>query len=496
MAATDRQRRTALGSSLETTPARIKVAGTLPFTLRIVLVAVVLAVVLGVAASRPELRNVAVAAAVFLALVGVILEAPEYSLLAFLVARPVVDAYVYTSVGGLTLGQVWGMGLLGTILVYFAARRRVGLPSPLAALLLAYLGLTLVRPEFGVAVDSGFKLASWLLLAVAVERICATRHGQKAILTTMWVSAISLLLVTMIALAQGRYGAAYYGLSETSGGYSRPHALASLAVLVLPFILMYIVAGLRVRLSALVACLLVLGIIASFVRSAYLAALAVLGAYVMVAMRMTAVRARVSILVIGGVLVFAAIWFQNNILARLSDLPIVHSLVGGQLEHGGGSGRVQFERDLLVAGTDSLPHILIGRGAGASVRMLSQTYGLAIWSHNDFLEFFITGGLVLLCAYVVFLAWVLVSLVRLYRDTRQSPGVHVCSIIMIGGYAGYVVLSVANGIALAAGAAVMAVLIGLTRGMLQTPGDTALDVHPASRATPVDEAPSAVPDRL
>src|SRR5665647_2140747 len=115
------------------TPARIKVAGALPFTLRIVLVAVVLAVILGVAASRPELQNVAVAAAVFLALVGVILEAPEYSLLAFLVARPVVDAYVYTSVAGLTLGQLWGMGLLGTLFVYFAARRRAGLPTPLAA---------------------------------------------------------------------------------------------------------------------------------------------------------------------------------------------------------------------------------------------------------------------------------------------------------------------------------------------------------------------------
>jgi len=477
------------------TPARIKVAGALPFTLRIVLVAVVLAVILGVAASRPELQNVAVAAAVFLALVGVILEAPEYSLLAFLVARPVVDAYVYTSVAGLTLGQVWGVGLLGTIFVYFVARRRAGLPTPLAALLLAYLGLTLVRPDFSVAVDSGLKLASWLLLAVAVERMCTSRHGQEAILTTMWISAIFLLLVTMIALAQGRYGAAYYGLSETSGGYSRPHALASLAVLVLPFILMYIVAGRRVHLSALVAGLLVVGIIASFVRTAYLASLAVLGAYVVAAVRMKAARARVSILVIGGVLVFAAIWFQDTILARLSDLPLIHSLVGGQLEHGGGSGRVQFERDLLVAGTDSLPHILIGRGAGASVKLLSQSYGAAIWAHNDFLEFFTTGGLILLCAYVAFLAWVLVSFVRLHRDTRQSPGVHACSIVMMGGFAGYVVLSVANGIALAAGAAVMAVLIGLTRGMLQTPGDTALDVHPASQATPLDEAGPAVPDR-
>lgn len=468
----------------------------MPFTYRTVLTAVVVAVLLGVAASRPGLQSVAVAAAVFLALVGIILEAPEYSIVALMVARPVVDAYVYTSVGGLTLGQVWGIGLLGTVAVYFIARRRVGLPAPPAALLLAYLGLTMVRPDLSVAVDSSLKLASWVLLAVAVERMCATRHGQNAILTTMWISAICLLLVTMLVIAQGRYGAAYYGPSPASVGYSRPHALASLAALILPFVLMYIVAGRRISSSALLAGLLAVGIIASFVRTAYLALIAVLCAYVIAAIRMKAARARVSILVIGAMLVFAAIWFQDTILTRLSELPFIQSLVGGQPVYGGGSGRVEFERVLLTAGTDSVSHIVAGRGAGASVELLGRAIGNAIWSHNDFLEFFITGGILLLFAYLAFLAWVFLSFVRLYRDTRQSPDVHACSMVLMGGFAGYVVLSAANGIALTAWAAVMAVLIGLARGMLETPGDTALDVHSVGLAKPVDDAGRAAPDRV
>ncbi len=389
-----------------------------------------------------------------------------------------VDAYVYTSVGGLTLGQAWGLGLLGTIGVFFVVRRGAGLPAPPAALLIAYLGLTLVRPQMGVALDSALKLGSWLLLAVAVERMSSTRRGQKAILNSMWISALLLIVVTAIAIAGGRYGAAYYGVTQTSTGYSRPHALASLAVLVLPFILMYVVAGRRVRSSALLGGLLTVGIIASFVRTAYLALIVVMFAYVITAVRMRAARARISILVIGGMLTLAAISFRDTILARLSDLPLIHDLIGGQLVNGGGSGRVEFEKDLLVAGTDSLWHILVGRGAGASVQLLNQAYNDPIWSHNDFLEFFVTGGLVLFLAYVAFLAWVLFSFLRLYRDKRQSPDVHACAIIMLGGLLGYCVLSVANGIALAAGATVMAVLIGLARGMLATPGGSALDADP------------------
>jgi hypothetical protein len=454
------------------------------FTPSTVLAGVLVALALGVAASLPGLQEVAVAAAVFIALVGVILEAPEYSLLAFLVARPVVDSYVYTSVAGLTLGQLWGLGLLCTILVYFLAHRQAAaLPAPVSALLLAYLGLTLVRPDLGVAADSALKLASWLLLAVAVERISTTRRGQQAVLTTMWWCGVVLIVMTLLAISQGRYGAAYYGLDQASADYStRPHALASMAVLLLPFALIYIVVGRKVRLSALLGGLLVVGIIASFVRTAYLASLAVLVAYVVTALRMRAARARVSILAIGAVMIFTAIWFQDAIVGRLADLPLVHKLLGGELQNGGGSGRVEFEKDLLVAGTDNPLHLFLGRGAGASVKILSQMYNDPIWSHNDFLEFFVTGGLILLCAYLVFLAWALVGMVRLYRDPRQSPEVHASSIIMLGGFGGFVVLSAANGIALTAGATVMAVLIGLTRGMLQTPGSTALDAERA--ATP------------
>jgi hypothetical protein len=192
-------------------------------------------------------------------------------------------------------------------------------------------------------------------------------------------------------------------------------------------------------------------------------------------MRAQAARAQLSALAILAALAVAAFRFRDALLARFADLPLVSSLTGHPLWQGGGSGRGVFWRDLWTAGTDSLPHILIGRGAGASVQLLTRLYGAAIWSHNDFLEFFVTGGVVLLGTYVIFLAWVLRSIVRLYRDSRQSRVVHSFSILLVGAFAGYVILSFTNGMAVFAGSVAMAVLIGLTRGMGETPGDTALD---------------------
>ena len=109
-------------------------------------------------------------------------------------------------------------------------------------------------------------------------------------------------------------------------------------------------------------------------------------------------------------------------MERFSDLPLVSSLTGRPLWQGGGAGRGEFWRDLWSAGTDSLPHIVAGRGAGASVQLLTRLFGAGIWSHNDFLEFFITGGIVLLAAYLVFLVWVAWSIVRLFRDAPAVSG--------------------------------------------------------------------------
>jgi hypothetical protein len=453
-----------------------------------------LAVVLGAAASLPKIQIMAAALAVLIVAVGVFVEVPEISLLAFVAVRPAVDAFVFTSVGGLTLGQVWGVCLIGATVVYLATRRDVHFPAPLVAFLLTYAAMTFVRPQLSVALDSALKLGSWLLLAVAVERIARSRRGQEAILTAVWASAFCLLAVIAIVMAEGRYGSAYYMYTSTTA-YSRPHALASLAVLIMPFILAQIIIGRRTRLSMIVAGLLGLGVVLSFVRTGYLALAMVLAAYIFAGLRTRALRVRLSLVAMPIALGFGVYFLWSTIVKRLADLPLIGTLLGSPPSATTGSGRVTFWRDLITAGSDTLQHVLIGRGAGASAVINTQLYGMNIGSHNDFIEFFISGGLLLLGAYVAFLIWILWIMVRLYRDSRQSPGVHLCSILLIGSFFGYVVMATTNGITLAAGSVVMAAIVGLTQGMLHTPGDTALDVPPAPVASFNRQAVDVAPQR-
>ena len=417
------------------------------------------------------------AAAVFIVLVAPLVEAPESAILILLAVRPLVNALADTSVGGLTIGQVWGMGLITAMAVYFVSRRPVSVPVAPAALLLAYLSLTLVRPELRVALDTSLKLGSWLLLVVVIERVAQTRRGQEAIMNSMWAAAFCSLIAMALMMAQGRYGAAYYGLTRTVEKVTTPHEIASYVVLLIPFILAPILAERRAQVSIVVTSLLALGVFASFVRTAYLGLLAVLCAYLVAAVRVRAARAQLGALAILAAMGVAGYMYRDTLLERFSDLPLISSLTGRPLWQGGGAGRGEFWRDLWGAGTDSLPHIMVGRGAGASVQLLTRLFGAGIWSHNDFLEFFITGGIVLLGAYLVFLMWVGWSIVRLFRDAHQSEVVHAFSILLGGAFAGYLILSFANGMAVFAGSVAFAALIGLTRGMSGTPGDTVLD-HP------------------
>ena len=433
-----------------------------------------LAAVLGaLLAGTSKIQVVAMGIAVLIVAVGVFVEAPEVSLLAFLVVRPAVDAFVFTSVGGLTLGQVWGVCLIGATVVHLATRRNVHYPAPLVAFMIAYAGLTFVRPQLSVALDSALKLASWLLLAVAIERIARSRKGQHAILTAVWASAFCLLVVIGIAVAQGKYGSAYYTYGATNS-YLRPHALAQLAVLIMPFVLAQIIAGHRTRLSIIVAGLLGLGILMSLVRTGYLAVAMILAAYAFAGLRTAALRVRLSLVAMSVAMGFALYFFWNTLVKRLADLPLIGSLLGTPPTAQTGSGRVTFWTGLLKAGTDSLQHVLIGRGAGASAVLNQQLFG-PIGSHNDFIEFFITGGIILLGAYLAFMIWILATMVRLYRDPRQSQTVHLCSVLLIGAFFGYVAMATTDGITLAAGSVVMAAIVGMAQGMLHTPGGTALD---------------------
>jgi len=455
---------------------------------RMLLVSLALSVALGITATQPQYRSFALVAAGLVALLGLFFEAPELALLAFVVLRPIVDAFVYLSLGGFSVGEAWGIGLIAASVVYLLSRRSIRMPTAPVALLVTYVTLTFVRPSLSVALTTGLKLLLWVLLAAVVEQIAMTRKGQELVLTAMCGSAIVLLSVIALVASQGQFGSAYY-FSRTAGLDAAPHALTSLAVLTLPFILAQILAGIRPRLSFLLVGLLSLGIVESFVRSGYLALLAVLGGYLFASLRVTSLRAKGGLLVIVGALGFAGYRAQASIVTRLADLPLVGNLVGsGSTTSPGaaGSGRWGLWKELFARGTDTLSHIVVGRGAGASFHLSAQAFGESLGSHNDFLEFFIAGGAILLTAYVSFLAWIAFSVTRLTGDPRQSTVVRSFSILALGSLLGYVFLSLTNGIALAAGGTVMAVFVGLTRGMSTTPGETVLDlpdtVHSSRRS--------------
>jgi hypothetical protein len=444
------------------------------------------AIGLGAMTGQARFQLLALAAAALLALTGLYAVAPELTLLGFVVVRPLVDAYVYISFGGHSLGEFWGAALIAVCLIYLLSRSEVHWSAVPLLLIAAYVCLTFVRPEFSVALSNGLKLASWLLLLIAVGHIAQNRAGQVAVLRSILACAVMLVLVIALVIAQGRYGAAYYGFSDVSTGYSSPHVFASLAVLLLPAVFAAIILGVKTWAVILLAVCLCVGVMESFVRTTYLALLPVLAAYLLVALRESALRIRLSAAGILASLGVAIYYLRAEVVTRLTDLPLIGSLLGGSVSPspGGGSGRTVFWKDLFVSGTDNVLHILVGRGAGASSQLLARVYGNAIWSHNDFLEFFYTGGVLLTGAYLVFLAWVVIIIVRLYRDQRQSQAVHTFAALLAGGFLAYLILSVANGMALFAGSVVMGVLVGFAQGLGRTPGNTALDRPQIGRRNP------------
>jgi hypothetical protein len=448
---------------------------------------------LGVAAGQGQLSRFAIVAAIAILLVTLFVHSPEFTLLGLIVVRPVVDAFVYTSVGGLTLGEAWGIGLIVVAVAYLIVAGTARLPLAPVLMVLAFLSLTLVRPVVSEAVSSGLKLASWLLVAIAVAQIARSRRGQEMILGAMTACATVCVLTVAVVIAQGRFGAAYYGFAEGGGGYETPHALSRLAVLLLPFVLVQVMAGRRVVLSLLLSGALGLTIIYSFVRTAYLALLVIVAAYVLASLRVATVWVKVSFVAMVAAIGTAVGLLRAMILARLSDLPLINSLLGledtsGEL--GAGSGRVTLWRGLWDRSVDSASDVVVGQGAGASYRLAKAAVGSSIWAHNDFLEFFVTGGLVLAAAYLLVLVWILRIDLRLFHDTRQSALVHACSVLALGVFAGYVVLSLADGVAMFAGSVVMGVFVGLTQGMQETPGETAID---APLAVPSQAGPRVRP---
>ena len=455
---------------------------------------------LGVGTLAVGHRNAMVALALGFIYVALFLWRPAVALLAFVAVRPLVDAYVFQDVRGVTLGVLWGIGMVASAAVFllqesFDRRERLRLAVIPVVFLVALAALTFTRPDYAAAVSGWTRVGSWVLLMLAGERIARDRHGQAM----CWWAGLAmggvLVLSAGVMVVQSRFGEAYYAdpLRQVAG--QMPHPLALGSVLLLPFALAGALLVGRRALSLLVAAGLLATVILSYVRTALIGAVVVLFALLVVTLRRTGPERAIGLLVAVGVAV-AAYVSRAGIAARFADLstltsttsisrlPGLLALPSSSGVGGAGSGRVDIWRVAIQHTFDSVQHALIGRGAAASTRIMLEAFQLHSGAQNDFLDLVLAGGLLLGVFFLLLLAWMAAAPIRLLRDPGQSYDAKTFAVLALGGMIAFIVMSMLNGIAPYQTAVAAGLLVGLCRGMLQTPGGTFLDAHVA---TPDDE---------
>lgn len=423
------------------------------------------------AVAGPNGAILALAAALYVALF--VLDAPA-ALLGYLAIRPLVDTFVHDTVTlgtrDVGVGKLWGAGLL-VVLVAFLARERPtlamlrGYAVPLT-FLGAYLALTLTRPGADFALTNGSRLASWLLVVPAIERLASSREGQRR--TVLAANLLAALLVVVVALAimDDRYGAAYYDLRFDARAHQTPFAFAALAVLTLPFVLAALAGRAWPLLPATLAGLLVVSVVLSFSRATYAALALVLVAFAASLVRRGGRRVLAPLAVVG--------------LAGAGTIALVADRVVERFVHG--SPRLELWRIVTENTVDEPVTALVGGGAQASQDILYAASGNAYWSHNDFVELLATGGALLVVLYVALVAWMAWTFWALVRDSARTPATRAFGHLGLGALAGFLAISVADGLVFSAASLLLGMQLGLARGLRKTRGATALDrADPARR---------------
>jgi hypothetical protein len=425
---------------------------------------------------------------------------PGAAVLLYAATRPVVDSFVHFQVGPLSAGEVWGGGLIAVCVVYLAFvpdRTRERPTAVLGGFLIVYAALTFWRPHYSVALSLGLKLASWLLLVIAVERVSQTSAGQRAAFRAGCAGAILVLIAIAYAAARHRYGSAYYAVEfshapdQFSSPGQAPVGLTEFAVMALPFVLYAGLGRGHRTFWNLSAGALGVAIVLSFVRTTFLGLAVVLIGYAALVLRRRSARPAVfaTLVPVLGATLATVYLLGSKIAMRFSDL--LYLTHGGPDKELAGSGRLYLWLKLFHAGWHSLTSTLIGRGAGASIDLtindhLNKNGPGGVWSHNDLLEAFVTGGLLLAFAYLFLLAWVVRSAWGLVRDRRQTHAARDLGIVCLIAFAAFSVMSFASGIAFSSVATIeMAILLGLVRGMRATPGETFADAVSTRPTTPL-----------
>jgi O-antigen ligase len=398
------------------------------------------------------------------------LREPALALLAYAATRPVIDVFVSVPIGPISVGQAWGAGLLlvlAAFLVRIMLLSRAGtrVPRTLTLLVVAYT-LFALRGDTALALDYAPKLAAWLLLIVAVEWIARTRTGQEACFRAGYAVAIGSAIVIAIAIARNKYGATYYD-TFAQGFEQGPHGFAFLALLSISFPLVALLQRRWYALSLALVGVLAIEITLSYVRTALIALALLAVAYFFIAVR----RRSPSALALAAAAAGSAYFVQDQLASRLADLQLLSSGDPSQA----GSGRVAIWTSVWDGTVDSVQNVLFGAGAGASNELVAQAIGHFVYAHNDFLEFFATGGLPLVAVYVAFIVWTAASARRLHRDPLQTNRARAVGAIALGAVAAFVTLSFLNSIVFYAASIEFALLLGLVRGMAGTPGRTCFD---------------------
>jgi len=410
----------------------------------------------------------------------VFVQSPAVALLAYVATRPAVDGFVLVDAGPVTVGQIWGAGLillLTVFLVGLQSKSPAGrsVPLPILALVALYAVLA-ARGDTDIALQFGLKLAMWLVLIVAVERISQTRSGQVMCFRAGYALAAGSAVLIGVLAAFNKFGGAYYeSFGQAQGTEQSPQALAFLALFSLSFPLIALLQRWWPFLSLALVVALSIEITISYVRTALLALVALVIVYLFVAIR----RGRLTALGLAGSFGVTAYVVQDRLAERFSDL----QLLGSGQSSGAGSNRVAIWTAVWDTTTSSVQTLAAGGGAGSSHAASEKAIGHFVDAHNDLLEFFATGGTLLLFAYVAFIVWVIRSVWHVYRDPAQSSRARAVAALSFGVIAAFLAASLSGSISFYAAALAFAVLIGLIRGMARTPGRTCFD--PDTTGSPV-----------
>ena len=312
-------------------------------------------------------------------------------------------------------------------------------------------------------------------MAFACEHLASNREGQLRLMALSRVATFALILTVFYLVSANKYGFAYYDYTGagTRPGLEFPHVFAFSAVLLLPFSLSRLYGEANVWAEAFTSAALSAAVVLSLVRSAYLSLAAVICAFLLTSLTAGLLRVKVMAATVTALLVVMIFDLRHTVLSRFSNLLLI--LHSGNAAGRAGNGRWALWTTLVRASSHSFRGIALGHGVAFSVAWAEERFHLNLWAQNDFLQFYVVGGVVLFIAYVGLMVWTLISCSRIAFDGKQSSRARAFGIMCIGAWLAYVIFSFTNGAVFYMSSLYFGLLIGLARGMRQTPGRSWLD---------------------